>query len=276
MKEEMAAQVAAFPEKYGRVPHLVVILVGEDPGSVSYVTGKAKAATEVGIRNTTLRYPDTITEAELLAIIDKLNAGEDIKIVSTGDSITDGWSASGKNGVKIPPYCPQYNVLVEHYIKKAYDVNVTQKNVGVSGSNTNGGLTKLDEICGENPDLVIIAFGMNDFTNPKFEENIRTIMGYIWEKNPECEIILISTMLPNTYAKGFFNGQDKQEAILEKIAKEYSSVVLAPVTSVHKELLNNIFYFDMTGNNINHPNDFLARIYAQTVLTALLGSDYNE
>ena len=55
LKEEMAAQVAAFPEKYGRVPHLVVILVGEDPGSVSYVTGKAKASEFVGIKNTTIR-----------------------------------------------------------------------------------------------------------------------------------------------------------------------------------------------------------------------------
>ena len=55
LKAEMAAEVAAFGEKYGRVPHLVVILVGEDPGSVSYVTGKAKASAEVGIRNTTIR-----------------------------------------------------------------------------------------------------------------------------------------------------------------------------------------------------------------------------
>ena len=54
LKAEMAAEVATFGEKYGRVPHLVVILVGEDPGSVSYVTGKAKASAEVGIRNTTI------------------------------------------------------------------------------------------------------------------------------------------------------------------------------------------------------------------------------
>ena len=40
MKAEMAEQVALFPEKYGRVPHLVVILVGEDPASQSYVRGK--------------------------------------------------------------------------------------------------------------------------------------------------------------------------------------------------------------------------------------------
>mgnify|MGYP002512116650 CR=1 FL=1 len=78
LKAQMAAEVATFEERYGRVPHLAVILVGEDPGSVSYVTGKAKAATEIGIRNTTLRYPDTITEKELLDVIAELNANEDI------------------------------------------------------------------------------------------------------------------------------------------------------------------------------------------------------
>ena len=64
LKEEMKQQVSNFPEKYGRVPHLVVILVGDDPGSVSYVTGKAKAANEVGIRNTTLRFPRSSWESE--------------------------------------------------------------------------------------------------------------------------------------------------------------------------------------------------------------------
>ena len=39
MKAEMAAAVKEFPAKYGRVPHLVVVLVGDDPASVSYVTG---------------------------------------------------------------------------------------------------------------------------------------------------------------------------------------------------------------------------------------------
>ena len=78
LKEEMAAQVAAFPEKYGRVPHLVVILVGEDPGSVSYVTGKAKASEVVGIKNTTIRKPETITEDELLALIADLNADDSV------------------------------------------------------------------------------------------------------------------------------------------------------------------------------------------------------
>ena len=75
---EMAAQVAEFPEKYGRVPHLVVILVGDNPASVSYVTGKAKASELVGIRNTTIRKPETISEAELLDIIRDLNADDTV------------------------------------------------------------------------------------------------------------------------------------------------------------------------------------------------------
>lgn len=73
LKAEMAEQVATFPMKYGRVPHLVVILVGEDPASVSYVTGKAKASQVVGIKNTTIRKPDTISEEELLSLIRQLN-----------------------------------------------------------------------------------------------------------------------------------------------------------------------------------------------------------
>lgn len=78
LKAEMAERVATFPVEYGRVPHLVVILVGEDPGSVSYVKGKAKASAEVGIRNTTIRRPDTITEDELLGMIAELNADDGV------------------------------------------------------------------------------------------------------------------------------------------------------------------------------------------------------
>ena len=76
LKQQMREQVAGFPAEFGRVPHLVVILVGENPASVSYVTGKAKASEAVGIRNTTIRKPDIISEEELLSLIRELN-GDD-------------------------------------------------------------------------------------------------------------------------------------------------------------------------------------------------------
>ena len=78
LKAEMAEQVKTFPEKYGRVPHLVVILVGEDPASQSYVKGKAKASEVVGIKNTTILKPADISVAELLGIIDQLNADDTV------------------------------------------------------------------------------------------------------------------------------------------------------------------------------------------------------
>lgn len=78
LKSEMAGRVSVLKEKFGREPHLAVILVGEDPGSVSYVTGKAKASEQVGIRNTTIRKPDTITEAELLSLVRDLNADDSV------------------------------------------------------------------------------------------------------------------------------------------------------------------------------------------------------
>lgn len=77
-KVKMAEEVKAFEMTYGRLPHLAVILVGEDPGSISYVKGKEKACEEVGFINTTIRKPDTILEKELLDSIDQLNNDDSV------------------------------------------------------------------------------------------------------------------------------------------------------------------------------------------------------
>lgn len=72
-REDLKIKIEDATKKYGRAPHLVVILVGDNPASVSYVTGKEKASIEVGIKNTTIKLPDTISEEELLKQIDELN-----------------------------------------------------------------------------------------------------------------------------------------------------------------------------------------------------------
>jgi methylenetetrahydrofolate dehydrogenase (NADP+)/methenyltetrahydrofolate cyclohydrolase len=56
----------------------VVILVGNDPASVSYVTGKAKDSLEVGFKNTTIRKDESISEDELVALIEELNADKEV------------------------------------------------------------------------------------------------------------------------------------------------------------------------------------------------------
>ena len=73
IKADIKVKVDAIREAGKRLPHLVVILVGNDVGSVSYVKGKGKACDEVGMKNTTLRYDASISEEELLQKIDELN-----------------------------------------------------------------------------------------------------------------------------------------------------------------------------------------------------------
>ena len=226
--------------------------------------------------------PPTIKKSVYASLISKLEAGKEIKIVATGDSITDGWSASGKNGVNIPPYCPQYNVLVQNYIESAYGVKVTQKNVGVSGSNTNGGLTKLDEICGEDPDLVIIAFGMNDgcgIDPETYTKNINTMVATIEEKCADACIVVIGTCLPNDkVAWGPGGGSLLRFHIdyiehLRAAEKGWKNAAHADVTTVNIEMFGRKVYQDVAGSNSNHPNDYMHRVYAQTVIRTIFG-DY--
>jgi len=75
---ELKQEVAAMKEKCGKVPGLVTILVGENPASISYVTLKVKTAEDLGFKEIQDNQPDDISEADLLALIDKYNNDPDI------------------------------------------------------------------------------------------------------------------------------------------------------------------------------------------------------
>ena len=73
IKEEIADAVAIIKKQDKRPPHLVAILVGDDPASQSYVKSKERAAEKIGFQSTTIRFSNDITEAALLRQIEKLN-----------------------------------------------------------------------------------------------------------------------------------------------------------------------------------------------------------
>ncbi|MBI4495473.1 MAG: bifunctional 5,10-methylene-tetrahydrofolate dehydrogenase/5,10-methylene-tetrahydrofolate cyclohydrolase [Deltaproteobacteria bacterium] len=73
IRQELAVEVAALKEKHGLVPGLVTILVGENPASVSYVTGKQKTAKELGFHSVQDSQAADISEARLLELIDHYN-----------------------------------------------------------------------------------------------------------------------------------------------------------------------------------------------------------
>ncbi|WP_242928299.1 bifunctional 5,10-methylenetetrahydrofolate dehydrogenase/5,10-methenyltetrahydrofolate cyclohydrolase [Pontibacter vulgaris] len=75
---EIAAEVADIKANGGKVPHLAAILVGNDGGSVTYVTNKVLACEKVGFGSTLIRYEDDVTEEELLNKIQELNEDDEI------------------------------------------------------------------------------------------------------------------------------------------------------------------------------------------------------
>ncbi|THB71417.1 MAG: bifunctional methylenetetrahydrofolate dehydrogenase/methenyltetrahydrofolate cyclohydrolase FolD [Desulfobulbaceae bacterium] len=76
--EEIKVEVSEMKEKTGKVPGLVTILVGENPASVSYVTLKVKTALNLGFKEVQDNQPEDISEADLLALIDKYNNDPEI------------------------------------------------------------------------------------------------------------------------------------------------------------------------------------------------------
>jgi len=73
LREELRAEVADMRSR-GVVPGLTVVLVGEDAASQVYVRMKGKAADELGMKSETIRLPADTSEADLLSVIDRLNA----------------------------------------------------------------------------------------------------------------------------------------------------------------------------------------------------------
>src|SRR5262245_42310301 len=76
IREELRPAVEAFTARAGRPPGLGIILVGDDPASHVYVTGKMKSATDTGLRADVERMPATTTLREVLEAVERLNRSE--------------------------------------------------------------------------------------------------------------------------------------------------------------------------------------------------------
>ncbi len=78
VRSEVKAQVADLEPRFGITPHLAVVLASDDGASAIYVRNKGKAAAEVGIRSTQHTLDPATSAEELLLLIDRLNADDDV------------------------------------------------------------------------------------------------------------------------------------------------------------------------------------------------------
>jgi lysophospholipase L1-like esterase len=188
-----------------------------------------------------------------------------------GDSISAGANASLLT--KAPPGCPDYGKLTSLALEHHFGSKVTFINHAVGGWTSGNGLQQAKEqhIGKAKPDLVIIAFGMNDVFQRNvaaYEANIRGLMEAIRADAPDAEFILVASMLGNAEWGMPMEQFPMYRDALAKLCGP--GVVLADMTSIWDALLKRKRFYDLTGNGVNHPNDFGHCVYAQSLLALLV------
>lgn len=207
--------------------------------------------------------------AQLPHTLAKLVAKQPLRIALLGDSISTGCNASG--WCHVAPFQPPYQDLLVEHLKAVYGGEVTLTNFAVGGTAASWGVSQIGKVIEAQPDLVLLAFGMNDSAGRSaqdYQADMQAMIDAVHKALPQTEIILIATMRGN--ADWVLLQQERFPQFRDALASLCGpGVALADMTSMWTELLRHKKDADMTGNGVNHPNDFSHRIYAQ-VLSALL------
>lgn len=206
-------------------------------------------------------------EKEIPKSIAMLRAREKFKLVIFGDSISVGAGASGM--FHAPPNQPPYVGLVEEGLRARFGGDLTVKNISEGGQDTTWGVTTAPKVADEDPDLVLIAFGMNDagraIPAAAYAQNIQKMIDTIRQKRPDTEFLLVTTMIGNAEWAQLTSPlfMEYRDALTRMAGP---GIAVADVTSVWEDILKTKKFLDITGNGLNHPNDFGYRVYAQVIL----------
>ncbi len=242
--------------------------------------------------------------------VKKLQNGEDVTVFFYGDSITWGAcssfqeNANPKQGsyamlfvqalADLFDYTVKYvntglsdtmacaSVPTQDYVAGTRGT-ITYVNTAIGGWTTQNGIDKFDKMfkapaqqygC----DLAVIAFGMNDAADAPntLSRKVDSLIDKVHTVSADACVLVVATMVPNPNAtNGWYGQQYRQESALLKMAKTFRDdgkpCAVACVTSVSQAILERKDFQDCTGNNINHPNDYFYRMYAQTLLQTLIG-----
>ncbi len=206
-------------------------------------------------------------------VLSKLQNRQPVSIVVIGDSISTGCNASG--WAQGAPYQPPYPDLLRKHLESHYQNHVELVNLSFGGTGASWAVTMVDKIVDAKPDLVIVALGMNDAGGcpaSEYKANIEMVIAKIRETLPDTEFILIASMVGNrdwvTLKQELF---PQYRDALEELRGP--GIALADMTSIWTSLLEHKKDWDLTGNGVNHPNDFGHRLYAQVLSRLLIPKD---
>jgi hypothetical protein len=219
------------------------------------------------------RWSGPVPEVQALPRLGRLIAEKrPIRIAVIGDSISTGANAS--SSILAPPFQPAYPDLLKERIKTLTGQAVTLSNLSVGGKTSVWGLTRIDAVVAENPDVIVIAFGMNDASGKmpygKYKQTIQAMIERARLTLPEVEFVLVAGMSanPDWDKAGIPFHAEHQRALLDLAA---SGIVICDVGVVWDFVVQRKGFLSVTGNGVNHPNDYGHRLYTDCLVKTLLG-----
>lgn len=214
----------------------------------------------------------------------KLAAKQELKVAALGMSITAGQNVSGgtvdiNKTPAVGPYMRGYIEMMTMELEKLSGSKVTLFNASCPGKNAKWAADNADLLVNPcKPDLVIIDMGMNDIydadQNTNFKSRIQSVMSTIKAKNPNVEFILIGNLLPDPAYNNWYQGgspaktgrqcmYDNQNGLK---SLEATGVVNLDMTTLSDTLYTRKSVKDCMTNEL-HPNDYMARWYAQGLVS---------
>ena len=192
----------------------------------------------------------------------KLKAGKAVTVNLIGDSISEGFNAT--EFVKVPPYAPPYLNIFVQKLHRATGTHIAALNSAVAGTGSRHA-KDIEERWLERPcDLLIIAYGMNELSSVPVEDykkELQNIMARMNARYPETEFILVSSMTRNPLWLGESAAASASFArVLRELETERCAV--ADLHALWAKVLEKKDFYDLTGNGVNHPNDYGHRLYS--------------
>lgn len=211
----------------------------------------------------------SLQEAALAKTLARLRAKQPLTIGVSGDSISAGYNASGV--VAAAPGQAAYPDLVAAQLEATYGGEVKLVNRAIAGWSIANGIDDLPKILAEKPQLILVAYGMNDVgrRDPAwFKERTQTLVEQVRQADPDIELILVAPMIG--HGEWIHTPRAMFPLYRDALASlTGDGVALADVTAIWETLLQHKHDLDLTGNGLNHPNDFGHRLYAQAILALL-------
>lgn len=200
----------------------------------------------------------------------RLKGKQPVTIVVLGDSIST--EADASKLASAPPLQPGYPTLVAEGLQQTFGSEVELVNLSVGGKDSAWGIEQVEQVIAAKPHLLLVAFGMNDGSGRRtpedFGRNTQRIIDPVLAGLPSCEVLLVSSMTANS--EWAFSAPE----LYGPYARELSGlcrarVGLADVTTIWEAIDARKKHLDLTGNGLNHPNDYGHRLYAEVVLRTI-------